>query len=202
MLEWLLVPVMGMLNRFAGGGALFGPLWNTGGIPTTMWNYEFFKGILDRFGIDKLPGRAFYPAIALCFLLFGFAFSWIYGFLVAATFAFWRTWAWGLFIGMGRHVPDREFTKLENFLFRLSAENYFIGFLYRNLFVLPGFILIALYTGSLLPIVMAFFVALGVTASYELSWKATETLNIGNKPLTYAEYLSGLILGLAFVLMA
>jgi len=198
MIEWLLVPLMGILNRFAGGGALIGPLWNTGGIPKTMWKYEFFKGILDRFGIDKLPGRAFYPAIIMTFLGALVFYSPVFAFLAAFTFGFWRTWAWGLFITMGNAVYDRNFTKYEEYLFRITGDSYFWGFFLRHLFMLPGFVLFSLYLGSTLPILLGVVLAMMIALSYQLTWKF---IDIENGPVGYAEIMAGILFGITFVLL-
>lgn len=198
MIELILIPIMSILNRFAGGGMFIGPLWNTGGIPKTMWNYELFKNILDKFGMDKLPGRAFYVAVILLFLSTLIFYSPVFAFLIAFTFGFWRSWAWGLFITMGNHVPDRNFTKYEEFLLRITGDSYFWGFFLRHLFMLPGFVLFSLYLGSMLPILLGVVLAMMITLSYQLAWKF---IDIENGPVGYAEIMAGILFGITFVLL-
>lgn len=197
MMSLLLIPFYAILNRFAGGGMLIGPLWNTGGIPKTMWNYEFFKDLLSKWGMDKLPGRAFYPAIILVLISALVFYSPTFAFLVAFTFGFWRTWAWGMFLGMGRHVPDRDFTWYEEFIFRITNGNYLIAFFIRHLFILPGFILFSFYLGSVLPILFGVVLAMLFSLSYELSWRIDKVKN----PVGLAELLCGGLFGLTIVLL-
>lgn len=181
MIEYILLPITSFLNRLAGGG--------------------FFGYLFDTHNPNKLPGRALYPAtVLLGVAVYLVTFNVVFALLAALSFIIWRSPAWGLFIGMGRHIPDRTFTKYETFLLKISFDNYHIAFFIRNLMWLVSGAMFSFYFSSIAPLIFSLVLAVQIVLAYELGWLLSD-YSIIPHPIRTSELLSGIPIAVYFIIL-
>jgi hypothetical protein len=174
----LTLALCAMINRFAGGGMIIGEWWN----PADP---------------DKLWGRALYPAIALIGIVALIWHPWPVALAFATTFGFWRSFSWGILIGLGRPsgADNRDLNPVEDTLRDLFGVHG--GLFMRHMFVLPCLMLV----GYLADLWWAWLAAVAfaglATLAYELAWRLTP-----RHPLTTAEFAVGALWGALIIATA
>lgn len=145
MLPYLIIPAMAAINAFRGG-----------------------RIVAD----ERLPGRNLYIAAPLVFLVCLLAYHWTVALAWAATYLFWGAFSWGHLIGMGFFSPsDRKAPPLEQACMALSAGVPTLAMAWRELFILPGLLLVGYLTQEWWIPALAFPFALVAALSRRLAWE-------------------------------
>jgi len=153
MLSLLAIPVCAALNRFRGGGL----------------------------GASELPGHPrFYvwPFVGLVAALV--QESW-WGFLFGGAYLAWSFLPWGHFIGMGRFVPNRPWTKLEETVDRIADGDprLALGLLYvaAPVALFPWVYMTDAYLAGLMSLLFPILAPRAYEASWGMSPKGEEIRN-------------------------
>lgn len=148
----------------------------------------------DRW-MEPLPGRTLWyvspviGALALAVAPWPVALAWVSAYLG------WGVWAWGRWYDLHHMMTlPRSPTPFEHLIERMAGGSDHLALFIRHLLILPGFILLALATGTAwLPLLTPIFAAI-VVLCYDAAWRVHPA-----NPIMIAECLTGAIFGLMII---